>query len=1086
MVLKFRRSRSTMECELERTNHSRQKARFEGFELDLRSGELCREGEKAVQLSDQPFRILAMLLARPSDVVTREELRSKLWPNGTIVEFEHSISAAMNRLRQALGDTPENPRYIETLARRGYRWKTPVEWVESSLESASPAEVKRRETPTAASGNLIGKKVSHYRVLEVLGGGGMGVVYKAEDLRLGRRVALKFLPEELARDLEALKRFEREARAASALSHPNICTIYEIEDHEEQPFIVMELLEGETLRELIAAAAGATAPLPLEKLLNLAIQITEGLDMAHREGIIHRDIKPANIFVTTRGQAKILDFGLAKLVTEVVPGEVPHEPDDGIDDPRRTTPGAEATSDPKLLLSRTGVAMGTAGYMSPEQVRGEKLDARTDLFSFGLVLYEMATGRQPFAGDTAPALHEAILTHSPIPARQLNPALPSKLEVIIHRTLEKDREARYQTASELRADLGTLQRETEPGHRFRQRGVALGIGVTLLIASVAFWLAKRQPQSPAALPEIKLRQLTTNSSENAVKNGAVSPDGKYLAYTDRLGMHLKLIETGETRTIPQPDETKSHSVEWQIGPDPGWWFPDSTRFLAIAKPLRIGADAVTSQDSSIWVVSVLAGPPRKLRDQAYPYAISPDGSRVSFGTNKGRLGDREIWVMGPDGGQARKVFDLDEDGSIGGLQWSPDGQRVIYSKTVPTSGLAGASFDEVSQTFVGGDLKGSPLTTIYPPFELKTVAEFLWLPDGRMIYRTWDRGFKSATCNVWQIRLDPRTSEFIGKPQRITNFAEVCASGFSVTADSKRLVFRESRIRASVYVADLHDGGTRITNPSRLTLDEGWNNPAAWTADGKVVFFYSNRNRAQALFRQSLGQDTAEPLVTEKEDEALTGGACLSPEGSWLLYVVGSKEGDRSAAVRLMRVPITGGTPESILTINDGGQACARSPATLCAIAERSADRKHLVFTAFDPVQGRGRKLAEFTTEATEATDNYEWKLSPDGTRVAILKSREGRINILWLNGRAPQEITVKGWNTLTDANWAADGKSLFVSTFGDRGAVLLSVDLQGNARLLWENKGGIETYAVPSPDGRHLAMQGFTEDGNMWMMENF
>jgi eukaryotic-like serine/threonine-protein kinase len=1074
-----------MEFELKKANQSRQKARFEGFLLDLRSGELVRGGEKPVQLSDQPFRILAMLLARPGDLVSREEIRSKLWPNGTIVEFEHSISAAMNRLRQALGDSPENPLYIETLARRGYRWKTPVEWVESSPEAAGPAKSEVGETPTAAGGNLIGKKVSHYRVLEVLGGGGMGVVYKAEDLRLGRRVALKFLPEELANDPEALKRFEREARAASALSHPNICTIYEIDDHEEQPFIVMELLEGETLRELITAPAGRTARLPLEKLLNLAVQITEGLETAHRAGIIHRDIKPANIFVTTRGQAKILDFGLAKLVTDLVPGEASRELGGGIDG-ARIQPETGATSDPKLLLSRTGVAMGTAGYMSPEQVRGEKLDARSDLFSFGLVLYEMATGRQPFNDDTAPALHEAILKHSPIPARQLNPALPSKLEVIIHRALEKDRERRYQTASELGADLGILQQEMEPGHRARWRAAASGIGVTLLIASAAFWFAKRQPQSPVALPEIKLRQLTSNSSENAVKTGAISPDGKYLAYTDRLGMHLKLIQTGETRTIPQPDESKSNSVEWQIGPDPGWWFPDSTRLLAIAKPLRVGADVVTSQDSSIWILSVLGAAPRKLRDEAYPYAISPDGALVSFGTNKGRLGDREIWVMGPDGGQARKVFDIDENGSIGGLQWSPDGQRVIYSKTVPTNGLAGATFGELSQTFVGGDLKGGPVTTIRSPFDLKTAPEFLWLPDGRMIYRTWDGGFKSATCNLWQVRLDLRTSEFIGKPQRTTNFAEVCASGFSATADSKHLVFRESRIRASVYVADLQSGGTRITNPSRLTLDEGWNNPAAWTADGKAFVFYSNRNGATALFKQSLGQDTAEPLVTVKEDETLPGGACLSPEGSWLLYVVGQKEGDPAAPVKLMRVPINGGTPQSILSINDGGQMCARSPSTLCAVAERSADRKHIVFTALDPVKGLGHKLAEFTTKATTDTDSYEWKLSPDGTRVAILKNREGRINILWWNGRAPQEITVKGWNTLTDANWAADGKSLFVSSFRDRGAVLLSVDLQGNARLLWENKGGIETYAVPSPDGRHLAMQGFAEDGNMWMMENF
>jgi serine/threonine protein kinase/tetratricopeptide (TPR) repeat protein len=362
----------------------------------------------------------------------------------------------MNRLRQALGDSPENPRYIETLARRGYRWKTSVEWVESS-EAVTPAELVRGETPAPAGGNLVGKKVSHYRVLEVLGGGGMGVVYKAEDLRLGRRVALKFLPEELASDPDALERFEREARAASALSHPNICTIYEIDDHEEQPFIVMELLEGETLRELITAPAARTGPLQLDKLLNLAVQITEGLAAAHRGGIIHRDIKPANIFVTTRGQAKILDFGLAKLATDLVPGELPLEPDGGIDDSHRTHRETGSASGPRLLLSRTGVAMGTAGYMSPEQVRGEKLDARTDLFSFGLVLYEMAAGQRAFVGDTAVELYDEILNHTPIPPRQLNPELPVPLESIIKRALEKDRETRYQSATAMLEDLRQLQ-----------------------------------------------------------------------------------------------------------------------------------------------------------------------------------------------------------------------------------------------------------------------------------------------------------------------------------------------------------------------------------------------------------------------------------------------------------------------------------------------------------------------------------------------------------------------------------------------------------------------------------------------------
>jgi len=428
--------------------------RFEGFELDLRAGELCRQGSSPTPLSDQPFQILAMLLERPGDVVTREEIRQRLWPNGTVVEFEHSISAAMNRLRQALGDSPENPRYIETLARRGYRWKAEVQWVEAPREGAAP-DPKEKPSPTT-NGNLTGKKVSRFRVLEVLGGGGMGVVYKAEDLRLGRQVALKFLPEELASDPKAVERFEREARSASALSHPNICTIYEVGEHEGQPFIVMELLQGQTLRELISASLTNPLSLPLPKLLDLAEQIAKGLDAAHCKGIVHRDIKPANIFVTTEGQAKILDFGLAKPVAALT-SEVSLEPEVRTVQEHSQPIMPKGGSDPGLLLSRTGVAMGTAGYMSPEQIRGEKLDARTDLFSFGLVLYEMGTGQRGFSGETAPTLRDAILKMTPRRARDLNPELPAKLEEIIGRALEKDRELRYQSAGEMGADLKSLR-----------------------------------------------------------------------------------------------------------------------------------------------------------------------------------------------------------------------------------------------------------------------------------------------------------------------------------------------------------------------------------------------------------------------------------------------------------------------------------------------------------------------------------------------------------------------------------------------------------------------------------------------------
>src|SRR5215472_5306412 len=436
---------------------------FGPFELDLKAGELNRDG-KMVRLQEQPFQVLKMLLECPGEVVTREELRRTLWPNDTVVEFDQSINAAIKKLRLALGDSAENQQYIETVGRRGYRLIVPASWLEpvhSATDLERPVELPQDTTA------LIGKKVSHYRVLQVLGGGGMGVVYAAEDLKLGRRVALKFLPEELVDDAAALQRFEREARAASALNHQNICTIYAVEEYEQQPFIVMELLEGRTLREIISEAAGAEtgkeAHLQLKSLLDISIQIADGLEAAHRKGIIHRDIKPANIFVTNQGRVKILDFGLAKL-HDVEAEEAQHR--------RPIDPGSRPEWNPLLTLTRTGVAIGTAAYMSPEQVRGEKLDQRTDLFSFGLVLYEN--------GDRAARLyrrycahpHDAILNNTPAPVRDLNSEIPAKLENLINKTIQKEREARYQTASEMRTDLETLHVQrprlcdsaTEPKH----------------------------------------------------------------------------------------------------------------------------------------------------------------------------------------------------------------------------------------------------------------------------------------------------------------------------------------------------------------------------------------------------------------------------------------------------------------------------------------------------------------------------------------------------------------------------------------------------------------------------------------------
>jgi predicted ATPase/DNA-binding winged helix-turn-helix (wHTH) protein len=366
--------------------------RFGPFELNVRSGELRKHGVR-LQLREQPVRILLLLLEHPGELVTRTEIRDKLWPNQTIVEFDPAINNAVRRLRDALGESAEKPRYIETVARRGYRFLGEVEAVATS-EPPAPAG------PEIGVDDLEGKAIAHYLVLDKLGSGGMGIVFRAKDLKLKRNVALKFLPAAYSKQVAPLNRLQREARAAAALNHPNICTIYEIGEHDNRPYLAMELLEGQTLQDVLAAG-----PIELEQLLGLAVQIAEGLETAHRKGVVHRDIKPANLFVTRHGQAKILDFGLAKLLFGH-PLETGHQ----------------------MAAEVPGSLEGTAAYMSPEQARGEDVDARSDIFSLGLVLYEMAGGS----------------------------AMPAALDQLVRRCLEKEPDRRFQSAADLASALGSL------------------------------------------------------------------------------------------------------------------------------------------------------------------------------------------------------------------------------------------------------------------------------------------------------------------------------------------------------------------------------------------------------------------------------------------------------------------------------------------------------------------------------------------------------------------------------------------------------------------------------------------------------
>jgi serine/threonine protein kinase len=1039
---------------------------FESFEVNLQSGELRRAGER-VRLPEQSFQILVMLLERPGEVVMRQNIQKRLWPNDTVVEFENSINAAVKRLRLALEDSADEPRYVETLPRRGYRWMIPVESVDASPDTPQEADPATASPPAEITApNLTGRKIAHYRVLEILGGGGMGVVYRAEDLKLGRQVALKFLLEELGNDAKAVDRFEREARAASALDHPNICSIYEFGEHEGHPFIVMQLLEGQTLRDRIGVESQPSQPLPVNEFLDLAIQIANGLEAAHQKGVIHRDIKPANIFLTHRGEAKILDFGVAKLVQS---GEQPRP---SAVESLSNTLVFEVASSSLLSLTLTGANLGTTNYMSPEQILGEKLDTRSDLFSFGLVLQEMATGRHPFAGETAEMVRIAILQQPIRPARQLNPDLPSRLEEVIARALEKDRNLRYQHASEMSADLKTVRRDLEPRRPItRWRKLAVGVVAALLIANAVSWFARvrRLPANPQ--PEPKLRQLTTNSFENRVLSGAISPDGKYLAYSDANGIRLQLVATGETRAIPALEESDGKQMEWEVI---GTWFPDSARFVVNSHlTATIGADW-NSAGNTIWVVSVLGGPPQKIRDNAVAYSVSPDGSLIAFGTNKGSRGDRELWVMGPSGEQARKLFDTDETSSIYGVSWSWDGKRVLYGKT-------GSSGD----ILLSRDLQNGPPTTIVGPGEMKRLVDFFWLADGRLFYSVAEpESLMGSACNFWEMQIDEHTGTPIGKPRQLTNWSGFCMNDISVTADRKKLAFLKFVGKQTSFMAELGPGGTRVLRPRHFPLSESSEGIVDWTPDGKDIFFISSRAGAYAIYRQSVDRDIAELVVREGYGR----NARVTPDGKSIVYLGIGENGPppTRGPEPVMRVSITGGPSQRLFIAGPYSLiTCARSLSGMCVIGEPTEDGKQLIVSALDLLKGRGPELFRFALVAND--DNWFLDLSPDGTRIAATRTLAGPIYILSPGGEVLRQIQVKGWSNLQSFFWTADGKGLFVTAGIRNGREVLHVDLQGNAHGLWENTGGSgETEGRPSPDGRHLAFDGWITNGNMWMMENF
>ncbi|MGH9713488.1 MAG: protein kinase domain-containing protein [Candidatus Acidiferrales bacterium] len=695
----------------------------------------------------------------------------------------------------------------------------------------------------------IGRTISHYHVIEKLGGGGMGIVYKAEDTNLGRHVALKFLPDELAKAAQALERFRREARAASALNHPNICTIYEIGEENGQTYLVMEFLDGSTLKHRIGGR-----PMDLELLLDLGIEIADALGAAHSKGIVHRDIKPANIFVTERGHAKILDFGLAKQVGRAAVPAVTQ-------DATRTAQGMGGVS--VADLTSPGTAVGTVAYMSPEQIRGKELDARTDLFSFGVVLYEMATGALPFRGETTGVISEAILNREPAAAMRLNPDLPAKLEDIINKALEKDRDLRYQSASEIRTDLKRMRRDSGSG-RMSSTGARTVDEPVREMASSSASVTAMQPASKsapikyivpaaaalllaAAFAVYHFRSGSTAPSGPAkvtqishwnkpMDSARLSPDGHTVAFTSPVGgvgqVFVMLISGGEPLQLTKDEGEKAVDS----------FSPDGTEIYYVRSTVGF----------EVWAVPTLGGNPRRAVN-GFTLAPSPDGGsifylrsgkRAIFRADKSGLGEEEVYSFGANTLPPRRILPFPNSNHLLVLNSNrvsvAEDQFHLYDvdptrKAAVDLGEVSANLNDaawgdaaktllVSRTVSGlnnlwqYDLKTKALTQVTSG----TGPDFSPLrdPGGKGIY--FVNGKASGVLTVYNVH-----------SKQTTDIASENATQPVVSPDGKRVMYitAPAKDRAEVWVANV-DGSNKVKIASSRSLGTGF-----WATDSFHLFF---------------------------------------------------------------------------------------------------------------------------------------------------------------------------------------------------------------------------------------------------------